>query len=144
VSYLPEAKFRLAICALQEGDAERAYDLLVDLVKVTMIEYGALNPDPVEWAYFLLALICRGQFERARRLQDFYPSLSHDEFRRARLVIAQLGRSGDGVVSGRYGSDRKSIHQIPDRSDSDWLAWFSDILQRCQQPDLANVLRHAP
>ncbi|MBY5773312.1 glycosyltransferase [Rhizobium leguminosarum] len=144
VSYLPEAKFRLAVCALQEGDAERAYDLLVDLVKVTMTEYGALNPDPVEWAYFLLALICRGQFERARRLQDFYPSLSHDEFRRVRLVIAQLGRSGDGGVAGRYGSDRKSVHQIPDRSDSDWLAWFSDILERCQQPDLANVLRHAP
>ncbi|MGO6709797.1 glycosyltransferase family protein [Rhizobium leguminosarum] len=144
VSYLPEAKFRLAICALQQGDADRAYGLMVGLVKVTMTEYEALNPDPVEWAYFLLALICRGQFERARRLQDFYPSLSHDEFRRARLVIAQLGGSGDAAVSGRYGRDRKSIHQIPDRSDSEWLAWFSDILERCQQPDLANVLRHAP
>ncbi|SCB60624.1 Glycosyl transferases group 1 [Rhizobium aethiopicum] len=141
VSYLPEAKFRLAICALQEGDADRGYDLLVDLVKVTMTEYGALDPDPVEWAYFLLALICRGQFERARRLQDFYPSLSHDELRRARLVIAQLGGSGGGVGSGRNGGDRKSIHQMPDQTDSEWLAWFADILERCRQPDLANVLR---
>ncbi|PDS75097.1 glycosyltransferase [Rhizobium sp. L43] len=142
VPYLPEAKFRLAICALREGDADRAYALLVDLVKVTVIEYGAVDPDPVEWAYFLLALICKGQLERARRLQDFYPSLSHEEFRRARLVIAQLGRSG-GVVAGLYGRERKSIHQVSDRSDSEWLAWFANILERCQQPDLANVLGQA-
>ncbi|MBX5240880.1 glycosyltransferase [Rhizobium sp. NLR22b] len=144
VSYLPEAKFRLAICALQEGDADRACDLLVDLVKVTIIEYGALDPDPVEWAYFLLALICRGQFERARKLQDFYPSLSHDEFRRARLVIAQLARSADGVALGRHGRDRKSIHQLFDRTDTEWFGWFAEILERCRQPDLANILRHAP
>ncbi|MBX4895200.1 glycosyltransferase family protein [Rhizobium bangladeshense] len=143
VSYLPEAKFRLAVCALREGDADRAYDLLVDLIKVTIVDYGALDPDPVEWAYFLLALICRGQFERARRLQDFYPSLSHDEFRRARLVIAQLARSADGVVSGRHDSERKSIHQPFDRNDFEWLEWFAETLEQCRQPNLANVLRRA-
>ena len=103
VSYLPEAKFRLAICALRKGDADRAYDLLVDLVKVTMIEYGADDPDPVEWAYFLLALVCKGHFEQARRLQDFYPCLSHDELRRARLVLEQpvakaIGLPPDGTA----------------------------------------------
>lgn len=144
VSYLPEAKFRLAVCALREGDADRAYDLLVNVVKVTMIDYGAADPDPVEWAYFLLALICRGHLEQARRLQDFYPCLSHDELRRARLVLDQPGRKDDRVASSHHGSDRKSIHQIPKRSDPEWLAWFADILERCQQPDLANVLRHVP
>ena len=144
VSYLPEAKFHLAICALREGDADRAYDLLVKMVKVTMIDYGAADPDPVEWAYFLLALICRGHLEQARRLQDFYPCLSHDELRRARLVLDQPDRKDDRVASGQHGSDRKSIHQVPKRSDPEWLAWFGDILERCQQPDLANVLRHVP
>lgn len=49
-SYLPEARFRLAICALREGDVDRAYYLLVDLIKTTVIDYGAADPDPVEWA----------------------------------------------------------------------------------------------
>ncbi len=144
VSYLPEAKFRLAICALRQGDADRAYDLLVNMIKVTMIDYGAADPDPVEWAYFLLALICRGHLEQARRLQDFYPCLSHDELRRARLVLDQPGRRDDRIAASQHGSDRKSIHQIPNRSDHEWVAWFADIVERCQQPDLASVLRHVP
>ncbi len=142
VSYLPEAKFRLAICALRQGDADRAYGLLVNMVKVTMIDYGAADPDPVEWAYFLLAMICRGHLDQARRLQDFYPRSSHDELRRARIVLDQVDRKDEGVTSSQHRSDRKSIHQIPKRSDPEWLAWFSDILDRCQQPDLAKALRH--
>lgn len=144
VSYLPEAKFRLAICALHEGDADRAYDLLVNLVKITMIDYGASDPDPVEWAYFLLALVCKGDFEQARKLRDFYPSLSHDELRRVRLVLEQPGRKSNRAASGEYRSDRKSIHRIPTRSDHEWLSWVADILERCQKPDLANALREVP
>jgi len=144
VSYLPEAKFGLAICALREGDADRAYDLLVNLVTITMIEYGAADPDPVEWAYFLLASVCKGRLEQARKLQDFYPALSHDELRRARLVIGQLGRPSDRVAVGQHGRDRKSIHRMPKRSDREWLAWFADILERCRQPDIADTLRHMP
>ncbi|MBB3916738.1 glycosyltransferase [Rhizobium fabae] len=141
VSYLPEAKLRLAICALREGDADHAYDLMVNLITITMIDYGATDPDPIEWAYFLLALVCKGHFERARRLQDFYPCLSHDELRRVRLILEQ---PGDRAASGRPRNDRKSIHQLPRRSDHEWLSWVADILERCQKPDLANALRHVP
>ena len=144
VSYLPEAKFRLAVCALREGSADRAYTLLVNLIKVTMIDYGAADPDPVEWGYFLLALVCKGQLAQARRLQDFYPSLSHDELRRARLVLAQGSREDNWPVPEGSAIGRKSIHQLPKRSDPEWLACFADILDRCQQPDLANVLRRDP
>lgn len=144
VSYLPEAKFGLAVCALREGDADRAYDIIVDLIKVTMVEYQAADPDPVEWAYFLLALICQGQLEKAGRLQDFYPGLSHDELKRARAVLAHFGRGGIPVIAGGAGNSRKSIHRIFRKDDHEWLAWFSDSLERCQQPDLANLLRHIP
>ncbi|RUM23311.1 glycosyltransferase family 1 protein [Rhizobium vallis] len=143
VSYLPEAKLRLAICALREGDADHAYDLMVNLIKITMIDYGASDPDPVEWAYFLLALVCKGHFEQARRLHDFYPSLSHDELRRMRIILEQPGR-GKRAASGGQRKDRKSIHQLPKRSDHEWFSWVADILERCQKPDLANALRHVP
>ncbi|MBB3657689.1 tetratricopeptide (TPR) repeat protein [Rhizobium sp. BK650] len=142
VSYLPEAKLRLALCALHEGKADRAYELLMNLVKVTMIDYGAADPDPVEWAYFLLALVCKGRLAQARRLQDFYPALSHDELRRTHLVLALAGRQGNRLVSERSGTGRKSIHQLPRQSDPEWLACFANILDRCQQPDIANLLRH--
>ncbi|RWX19107.1 glycosyltransferase family 1 protein [Rhizobium hidalgonense] len=144
VSYLPEAKFRLAICALREGDVDRAYDLMVNLVKITMVDYGSTDPDPVEWAYFLLSLICKGEFEQARRLLDFYPCLSHDELRRMRLIFEQPGLEGDRAASQRRRKDRKSIHQLPKRSDLEWLSWVADILERCEKPDLANALRRVP
>ncbi|MBB6223389.1 glycosyltransferase family protein [Rhizobium leguminosarum] len=144
VSYLPEAKLRLAICALRDGDADRAYDLLVNLIKITMIDYGASDPDPVEWAYFLLALVCKGHFEQARRLRHFYPSLSHDELRRVCLILDQPGRESNRAAPDRHCSDRKSIHQIPKRSDHEWLSWVADILERCQKSDLANALRYVP
>jgi tetratricopeptide (TPR) repeat protein len=144
VSYLPEAKFGLAVCALHEGDADRAYKLLVNLIKVTMIDYGAAAPDPVEWAYFLLALVCKGQLVQARRLQDFYPSLSHNELRRARLVLDRDRREDNRQALELSATDRKSIHRLPRRSDHEWLACFAEILDRCQQPDLANVFRHGP
>lgn len=144
VSCLPEAKFRLAVCALHEGNADRAYELLVDLINLTMIDCGAADPDPIEWAYFLLALVCKGQLAQAQRLQDFYPSLSHDELRRARLVLAQGGRDDNWPVSKRSGRNRKSIHRLPRRSDPQWPACFADILDRCQQPDLATLFVMLP
>jgi hypothetical protein len=140
VSYLPEAKFRLAICDLRSGNAHSAYNRLVNLITTTMIEYGAADPDPVEWAYFLLVLVCNGRLERARRLQNFYPCLSHDELRRARLILDQPGCNGNRAAFGRQGKDRRSIHQMPRRSDSEWFAWFADTLGRCRQPDLANTI----
>jgi tetratricopeptide (TPR) repeat protein len=140
VSYLPEAKFGLVICALQEGNIDRAYELIVNLLKVTMIDYGAADPDPVEWAYFLLILICKGDIGQARRLRDFYPSLSHRELRHVDLIFAQAGLEGNRV-SGRPGQERKSIHHIPERDDSEWLLWVADILELSHQPDLARALR---
>ncbi|SFA77290.1 Glycosyl transferases group 1 [Rhizobium sp. NFR07] len=137
VSYLPEAKFRLAICALQEGNPDQAYTLLVDLVEITMIDYGAADPDPVEWAYLLLALACKGDLEQARKLQDFYPALSHGELRRVRSVLKRTALDEEP----RHAQDRKSIHRLPERNDTEWLAWCADILERCRQPDLSAALR---
>jgi hypothetical protein len=143
VSYLPEAKFGLAMCALRQGDADRAYELLVDLLRVTMIEYEAADPDPVEWAYFLLTLVCKGQVEEAWMLEDFYPRLSHGELRRAHIVLEHAGQVGGHSKPEVPGKDRKSIHLLPRRSDAEWLAWFADVLGRCDQGDLADALRRA-
>ncbi|WJH37617.1 glycosyltransferase (plasmid) [Aliirhizobium terrae] len=137
VSYLPEANFRLAICALQEGNADRAYALLVKLVDTTINGYGATAPDPVEWAYFLLAMACKGDFEQARKLQAFYPSLGHDELRRVRSILKRTGHNEPPLLP-LY---RKSIHTMPVRSDTDWLEWCAGLFERCRQPELALAVR---
>jgi hypothetical protein len=144
VSYLPEAKFCLAICALQQGETDRAYTLLVDLVSVTVVDYQAAEPDPVEWAYFLLALVCKGQSGQALQLRDLYPRLAHDELRRARLVLELLGGNGAQASAFDTGKPRRSIHRIPDRSDNQWLAWFATVLEHCQQPECARMICPIP
>jgi hypothetical protein len=144
VSYLPEAKFRLALCALHQGDADRACALIAGLIEITTLDYGATDPDPVEWAWFLLALIGKGELEKARSVRDFYPRLSHEELTRTRKVIDRLS---DGVQSGfgrpdRPGRARKSIHQFESRSDGEWLAALADMLDRCGQLGFAARLRN--
>jgi hypothetical protein len=142
VAYLPEAKFRLAICALRQGRADKADELLTGLIKTTMVDYGAADPDPMEWAYFLLSLICRGQVHRAKTLQNFYPRLSHEALRRVALVLDRLGgreHHPDQKLSG----DRTSIHQMPKLSEHDWIIWCAETLERCNQNELADTLHIA-
>jgi hypothetical protein len=139
VSYLPEARFGLARCALHRGDADRACKLVAELIEITTVEYGAADPDPVEWSCFLLALICRGERDRARRLLDFYPRLSHRELRRVRGVLdRRMDERSDTPAS--FG-DRKSIHRLPEWDDAAWFAWFAGILDRCGRVELADELR---
>ncbi|HEY4193154.1 MAG TPA: glycosyltransferase, partial [Mesorhizobium sp.] len=142
VSYLPEAQFRLALCALHEGNADQARESLARLIEITTLTYGAADPDPVEWAYFLLSMICTGELGQARRIRDFYPGLGHEELVRARHVLDWLA---DGVSQDaqpdHLPKHRKSIHRLESRPDGEWLAWFATILDRCRQPELAARLR---
>jgi hypothetical protein len=143
VSYLPEAKFGLAVCALNEGDANRALQLLIELIEVTTLAYGAADPDPVEWAYFLVSLVCMGRVEQASQLQDFYPQLSHRELARVSRVIRGLHSGaagwqplGDGAVT-----ERKSIHQLPNMSFPEWVEWLVGVLDACRRFDIASRIR---
>lgn len=143
VAYLPEARFRLALCALRCGDAARACELLADLIKTTTVDYGAPDPDPVEWAWFLLALVCDGRLGQARQLQHFYPRLRHGELRRAHLVIGRLTGTAVSPGEGDPSGDRKTIHGLPVRTDVEWLAWYVETLKRCRQPQLSRaILQH--
>ncbi|MFC3205721.1 glycosyltransferase family protein [Aquamicrobium soli] len=140
VSYLPEARFGLALCALNQGDPDHAARLLADLIEVTTLDYGAADPDPVEWAYFLLALICRGDLKQADSIRDFYPRLSHRELSRTRHAMDQLtGRSTPEFAR----RSRKSLHQLANRDDRQWLAWLAEVLQRCGQDGLGVRLGHS-
>lgn len=147
VSYLPEARLGLALCALQQGDADRAVKLLAELIETTTQNYGAADPDPAEWAYFLIALLCRGELETAASVRDFYPRLAHRELERTRRAIDRLtGRRTTGNEI-RPRAPRKSIHRLAPRDDSEWLDWLAETLRKCGQAEVAARLHgqeHSP
>jgi len=144
VAYLPEAKFGLALCALRSGRAAEARDLLVGSIEVATVHFGAANPDPVEWAYFLLALLGEGRLDQARRLQDFYPGLSHRELGRMREVIRRLGPDGGAASEAAPAKRGLSVHVLPMQADVDWFAGIAEVLDRCGQAQLAARLRAWP
>ncbi|KAB0680349.1 glycosyltransferase family protein [Aureimonas leprariae] len=145
VSYLPEARFRLALCALQSGRPDEARERLAGLIEVTTVDYGASDPDPVEWAYYLIALLCDGRFGQARGMRKFYPGLSHPELARVHSAIDWLtGGEHRSFADGRSSGHRKSVHRMPSRSDGRWFAWLAEVLESCGRPGLAARLREFP
>lgn len=141
-SNLPEAIFRLGLCALFRGDAQEALRRMTSIIGTTVDEYRGRAPDPVEWAYLLVALLCQGRLEEASRCAGRYPSLSHVELGRAKRAVAILTGAvevADDLAEPRV-AGRKSIHQLPAWSDSDWLARISTMLAACGQHGLAHEL----
>lgn len=141
VGYLPEARFRLALCSLLEGDAAAAASMLAALIEVTIADYGARDPDPAEWACFIIALICQGQVRQATALYRRYPHLAHEELDRVGDLLRQLGGAAPSAPRDRPTAGRKSIHPLPARSPAEWTGWVAGLLAACGQADLAEQLR---
>jgi len=63
--YMPEPQLRLALCNLYRGNPKSALSWIHKPIQFTLAEYKAIDPDPVEWAYFILALLCLGRVDEA-------------------------------------------------------------------------------
>ena len=135
---LPEAKFCLALCELHRGQARAAHALLRDTVEYTLVGYRAVDPDPVEWAYYVISLMCLGRGREAVRNARKFMHLQHPELERARWAAhAAAGRS---VPDGRHSLQmhhRRSLHKLPERSIQSWLQELAAMLQACGQVDTA-------
>jgi hypothetical protein len=138
--WMPEPKFGIALCRLHRGDAAAAHWWLSQQIEFILGGYGALDPDPVEWAYYALSLLCLGKTgEAARAIQDF-PSLRHVELDRMRTAIAAVTGTVDEVrvVDAK---PRRSIHRLPDTSWDEWAAGIEAVLRACGRPQLVERLR---
>jgi hypothetical protein len=142
---MPEPKLRLAIAALHEGDTAEALDWLSKLLETTLGKYEAQTPDPVEWAWFLISLLCSGKVADASKFGDYFPELTHDELQRARwAVCAAAGRMKDATAiatrssagpNNRHG--RKSVHRLPQLTLDAYVQKISHVLKTCGQARLA-------
>lgn len=139
--YIPEASLRLAICKLLVGDDKAALYWLDKELAATVTKYGNV-PDPVLWAYVLVAYVCNGQMRKAVMLMDKYPALRHCELTMVRQAIAILGWAGSYEAEEAMDCDLShySVHRLPSLSFADWVAQFGAMLRACKQPELARAL----
>jgi hypothetical protein len=137
--WLPEAKFRLTLCNLFRGAAASAMSWLKEPLHFVLDTYGASDPDPVEWAYFLISLLCLGKVSAAKRYAAEFPGLNHPELDRARWAIAVLAH-GDGTVPvlvAANGRRRRTLHQLPDRTFEEWVSQLCTMLTASGQSGMA-------
>ena len=90
ISYMPEPKLRLALCSLYLGNAKKALSYVQQPLQFTLAEYRAADPDPVEWAYLIISLLCVGDLSTATKRASDFPWLQHCELNRVRWAIELL------------------------------------------------------
>ena len=139
---LPEAKFRLALCNLYKGDAKRSNEWIFELIQYTLSEYKAVDPDPVEWAYYILSLLCLGKLNDASKSASDFPWLRHPELDRTRWAIKIITYNGENPPSlpDPNPGYRLSIHGLPTRSNTEWLKELCKMLEACRRGHLAEKL----
>jgi hypothetical protein len=145
IYWMPEPKLRLALCKLYRGDSVHALLWLIPPIRRALGMYEASSPDPVEWAYLLIAFLCRGEFDAALRLSQCFPTLRHVELDRARWVVDMLAsRSHEGMPLLKETQTgvayNKSIHQLPHCNFDEYLTRICSLFRACKQRPFARVL----
>lgn len=141
---MPEPRLRLALCKLFQGKAMDARRLLAEGIGSSHARGGPESePDPVEWAYLIVSLLCGGELRMAADRATQYPDLCHVEFERVLWVLAVLygRRSVDRAKESR--APRASVHALPTTSMRVWRRRLCAMLRACGQDDLAAMLEAA-
>ena len=135
--WMPELKVRLAVVRLLGGAPKAARQLIAEQLRFILCTFKAKDPDPVEWAYYIVCLLCLGQVQSARRAAERFRSLRHPFLDRIRVVTAHLAQA---PLRGPMGSPRPmrvSLHGLHDESPSTTVARLATMLTACGQPRLA-------
>jgi hypothetical protein len=142
---LPEARFKIALCKLHQGDAAEANALIFDLIQYCISQDRAVDPDPVEWSYYIISLVCMGKLSDATNCALEFPWLRHPELDRVRRIVHLLNPkevSSPSIFEAPM-DVRRSIHQLPERSETVWREELYSILLVCGQPSTAEVIATA-
>ncbi|WP_158791832.1 glycosyltransferase [Granulicella sp. L60] len=144
---LPEAKLRVAICSLYMGKPGAALKWIDELLKSSE-RLCSIEPDPWEWIYHLITLLCLGRFNEAAKSSLQYPRLRHPEVDRIRTLIAGVLQRTVCDMSDSTLGRRFSVHQLPEFMVRDWSGSICSMLRACGRVDLvdrvAKCLTSAP
>ncbi len=135
VGPLAEAKLGMALCNLHKGNPKAALFWIAQPIQYALSEYEAIDPDPVEWAYFIICLVCLGKIKEAAKQASQFPWLHHPELDRTRLVLTRLATMGniDQLPHDHEPKRRCSVHQLPNRSYDEWVEQLCIMLKVCGQ-----------
>ena len=139
----PEARLKSALCNLYQGNAELAAVSTFELVQYSLDEYKAPDPDPVEWAYYIVALLGLGKVKEANKRAGQFPLLRHTELDRVRWAAQVLQDSSNGrclTLDDEGLQSRPSIHRLPKRTMEEWITEVCKMLVACRQPRLVTRL----
>jgi hypothetical protein len=142
VRWMPEPRVKLAICNLYKGDAKTAHKWIAQPIEFTLLGYKAADPDPVEYAYLIITLLCLGRVNEAIMHAGQFLWLRHPELDRARWAASIWKSNGitppfpDDSMSKR----RHTIHRLPSRTFNEWILQICIMLERCGQGVLAGQL----
>lgn len=138
--WMPEPRVRIALCELHLGDAAAAFRRLEEVSGFVLERYGSAEPDPVEWALRLVALLCLGRPRDAARDARSFPGLAHPLLDRARWAAA----AAEGAAPpppATAGRRRPTLHVLPETTFDAWLQDLRRMLAACGQRALAEALR---
>ena len=141
--HLTEPKLGLALCCLYQGDAQAALERLKVLVRNSLVGYKAIEPDPVEWAYFLVSQLCVGDLGKARSWAGQFPQMRHPELERVKWVIATLSNAATHPVVQYETAVNPTIHILPPKSMQQWVADVCSILKASGQLRFAEAIDKA-
>jgi tetratricopeptide (TPR) repeat protein len=140
--HMPEPQLRLALCNLHKGNAKVALSWILKPIQFTLAEYRAVDPDPVEWAYFIISLLCLGKVDDAVKRASQFAQLRHPELDRTRWVTNFVKNRAEAapLLQNDAPKYRFTIHQLPSRSFKEWIQNLCVMLRACGQFNLAEIL----
>jgi len=139
---IPEPKLKLVLCLLYKGNAKAALETVRKQFPDDRFtsDHGC-EPDPTEWAYFIIALLCQGKNREAALRADQFTAIHDVELHRARCVVRILcGQTNEITNDRNHSVHRVSIHQLPKLSIEEWLQNLRTMLKACGQFETANIL----
>lgn len=140
--FMPEPVLGMTRARLYRGDATEAIGWVTKSLERGLVFHFAQDPDPVEWAFFVRALICQGNLDEAVWRAGQFPELKHPELERTRRVAFALAGSGTDLarIGAPRSEGRPSVHLLPEYEIDAWLADLCVMLRACGQGRLGDVV----
>jgi hypothetical protein len=142
---IPEARFRLVLCLLSKGDSKAALAIVrTNFPSHRLDSRKGFEPDPTEWAWFIVVLMCCGKNREAALRADQFNTLHNEELHRVRCIVRMLcGQKSEILSNISRTAHRASVHHAPELTIEVWLENVRRILEACGQIRTASVIARA-
>jgi tetratricopeptide (TPR) repeat protein len=143
--HIPEAKFRLILCLLYQGNFKAALSSVREVFPSHRLSRDGWEPDPTEWAWFILVLLCCGKNHEAALRAEQFLSVDNEELHRVRSLVRMLSGASTNKMAGNAhnAAERASVHCIHRLTIDEWLENVRRMLKACGQSKTAATLARA-